>query len=259
MAVSIITLLTDFGLCDPYVGMMKGVILSINQDATIVDITHDVEPHDVREGAFLVSEHYRYFPGGTIHVAVVDPTVGSDRRPIIVIRDDHVFVGPDNGIFTGVVDGNAKIHVIGNRAFMGEQISTTFHGRDIFAPAAAHLAKQVLPSDFGPAILDPVRLEGLEPTVRENTLTGKIIRFDRFGNGITNIPGPLLVNFVGAGTYTVRVGGLTFSTLSRSFYEAESTCLVGSAGYIEFGYFKGSFRERSGAAKGDTVMVERTT
>jgi S-adenosylmethionine hydrolase len=128
----IITLLTDFGPKDPYVGIMKGVILTVNPGVTIVDITHDISPQNIEEAAFLIEEYHRFFPAGTIHLAVVDPTVGSSRKPIIVYKESGVFVGPDNGLFTLILD-NAEIHVIENPAFMLGAISSTFHGRDIFA------------------------------------------------------------------------------------------------------------------------------
>ena len=136
-----ITLLTDFGLQDPYAGIMKGVILSMNPDVTITDITHEVAPQDIREGAFLIEEYHRYFPLNTIHVAVVDPTVGGERRPIIMRKESHLFVGPDNGIFTLIMDDVPEVIAIENPDFTLKEISSTFHGRDIFAPAAAHLAR----------------------------------------------------------------------------------------------------------------------
>ena len=184
-----ITLLTDFGTKDPYVGIMKGVILSTNPDVRIVDITHEVDPQDVREGAFLVEEYYRYFEKGTIHVAVVDPTVGSDRKPIVFSKDGYFFIGPDNGLFTLLYDDNVRAYAIENRRYMLKEISATFHGRDIFAPAAAYLSSGVHLSMFGSVVQDPVRLPDLLPTVKENVLHGEVVRFDRFGNAITNILG----------------------------------------------------------------------
>ena len=158
-----ITLLTDFGTKDPYVGIMKGVILSTNPDVRIVDITHEVDPQDVREGAFLVEEYYRYFEKGTIHVAVVDPTVGSDRKPIVFSKDGYFFIGPDNGLFTLLYDDNVRAYAIENRRYMLKKISATFHGRDIFAPAAAYLSSGVQLSSLGSVVQDPVRLPGFAP------------------------------------------------------------------------------------------------
>jgi S-adenosylmethionine hydrolase len=239
-----ITLLTDFGLKDPYVAIMKGVILSTFPDVRIVDITHEVDPQDVREGAFIIEEYYRYFEKGTIHVAVVDPTVGSDRKPILFSKDKYFFVGPDNGLFTLVYDDNVQVYAIENRRYMGKEISPTFHGRDIFAPAAAYLASGVYLSMFGSVVREPVRLPGLYPVIEENVLKGEVVRFDRFGNAITNISGSTIQGFVQGMPFTITLHDKSFSTLNRSYYEDEITCLIGSSGYLEFGYFKGNLKEK---------------
>ena len=136
----IITLCTDFGNRDPYAGIMKGVILSVDPGARIVDITHEIEPQDVREAAFTVEDYWRYFPAGTVHVVVVDPTVGSSRRPIVVSCDGHFFVGPDNGVFSFAAGRASDIRLREDRDLMRGEISATFHGRDIFSPVAAHLS-----------------------------------------------------------------------------------------------------------------------
>lgn len=140
---------------------MKGIILSTFPDVRIVDITHEVDPQDVREGAFIIEEYYRYFEKGTIHVAVVDPTVGSDRKPIVFSKDGYLFVGPDNGLFTLVYDDNVQVYAIENRRYMGKEISPIFHGRDIFAPAASYLASGVQLSMLGSVVQEPVQLPGL--------------------------------------------------------------------------------------------------
>ena len=176
-----ITLLTDFGTADYFVGAMKGAILSINPQAVIVDITHEIPAQDVAAGAWQLLAAYYTFPEGTIHVAVVDPGVGSSRRPIVVVAGNHLFVGPDNGIFTYIYDRNADFQVIHitNEKYFRRPVSTTFHGRDIFAPVAAALSTGVDPSFLGPRISDPIRLlKSVEP---------QVIHIDRFGNLITNI------------------------------------------------------------------------
>jgi len=255
--VKAITLLTDFGLRDPYVGIMKGIIISINPEATVIDITHDVDPQDIREGAFFIEEYYRFFPKGTVHLAVVDPGVGSARRPVILVKDDCFFVGPDNGIFSLVMDEKPTVHALENQEYMRTEISSTFHGRDIFAPAAAHLSRGIAPATFGPPVTDPVRLEGLLPVMDgSSVLRGEVVRFDRFGNAITNIRIDILRDFTGDGPFAIRVCDMTFTALSRSYYESEFTCLTGSSGYLEFGCFKGSFSEAKGIAKGEPVLVE---
>jgi S-adenosyl-L-methionine hydrolase (adenosine-forming) len=248
-----ITLLTDFGLKDPYVGIMKGVILTIFPDVRIVDITHEVDPQDVREGAFVIEEYYRFFEKGTIHVAVVDPTVGSDRRPIGLCKDGYFFVGPDNGLFTLLYDDNAQVHTIENRRYMRKDISATFHGRDIFAPAAAYLASGVQLPMFGSVLQNPVRLSGMYPVVEQNILNGEIVRFDHFGNAITNITKAAIDDFVGVRPFMIKLQGMSFSTINHSYYEDEITCLIGSAGYLEFGCFKGSIKEKMNLRKGDPV------
>jgi S-adenosyl-L-methionine hydrolase (adenosine-forming) len=252
----IITLLTDFGLEDPYVGIMKGVILAIDPDVTIVDVTHGVGPQDVREAAFIIKEYYPYFKGGTVHVAIVDPTVGGERRPVIIRKDSHFFVGPDNGIFSHLLDGNAEIYEIKNRSLMLESVSATFHGRDVFAPAAAHLACGVQPSTFGPAIENPIYLADMFPDIINGVLTGEVARLDRFGNAITNIDFEVFKDFTGSSRFRIRIGDTTYTYLNQSYYEQDFTCLIGSSGYIEFGYYKGSFVSEKGIGKGEVVRVE---
>jgi S-adenosyl-L-methionine hydrolase (adenosine-forming) len=253
---NIITVLTDFGLKDPYVGIMKGVILSINPEATMVDVSHDVEPQDIKDGAFLVPEYYPFFPEGSIHLCVIDPTVGSSRKGLIVTKEGHIFVGPDNGLFTFLLDG-AEVHEISNQALMLPRISSTFHGRDIFAPAAAHLSRGTMPFRFGPAVTSPVRLSDLVPSLEGNTLTGEIIHIDRFGNLLSNIDHRLFMEFVGDRPFLIEVGRLSFSSLNKSYYEDRYTCLVGSSGYLEFGFFGGNLALQEGAGKDDPVRITR--
>jgi S-adenosylmethionine hydrolase len=254
--VSTISLLTDFGLKDPYVGIMKGVILGINPRSVLVDVTHEIEAQDVREGAFLVSEYYRFFPPGTVHLCVVDPTVGSSRKPLVVLREGYVFVGPDNGLFSFLLDGAAAFE-ISNRAFMLEPVSKTFHGRDVFAPVAANLSLGVPPEQFGPAIDRPVLLPGLVPVIENDAMSGEIIRFDRFGNAISNIPYGEFLNFVKGGSFGIGVRELFFEKVSTGYYEEETTCLFGSSGFLEFAVFKGNLRHDRGIEKGDRVMIKR--
>jgi hypothetical protein len=234
---------------------MKGVILSLNPDVRIVDITHGVDPQDVREGAFIIEESYRYFEKGTIHVAVVDPMVGSDRKPIVFEKDGHFFVGPDNGLFTLLYDDATRVFAIENKRYMRKEVSFTFHGRDIFAPAAAYLASGVQPSMFGSLVEEPVRLPGVYMIIEKNVLKGEVVRFDRFGNAITNISGAIIQDFADGRPFAITLHGKSFSTINRSYYEDEITCLIGSAGYLEFGYFNGSLREKMGLRKGTPVKI----
>ncbi|MBP1748186.1 MAG: hypothetical protein H6Q52_725 [Deltaproteobacteria bacterium] len=251
----VITLCTDFGNKDPYVGIMKGVILAGDPAAQIVDITHEVEPQDIREAAFTVHDYWRYFPSGTVHVVVVDPTVGSSRRPVVVSRDGHFFVGPDNGIFSFIAGRASDIRVIENRDYMREMVSPTFHGRDIFSPIAARLSCGLALSLLGTKITDPVMLDDIYPVITGNAMTGDIARFDHFGNAITNIDREQFQSFVQDRPYTITINGLSFTSLSQSYYEGEIICLTGSSGYIEFGVFQGNFRARTGAHKRDPVIM----
>jgi len=251
----IITLLTDFGMKDPYTGIMKGVILSINPDVTIVDITHEVDPQDIREGAFIVEEYYRYYPDDTIHLCVVDPTVGSDRRPIIVRKDSHLFVGPDNGIFTLLYKSGYEVYTIESPEFMRREISSTFHGRDIFAPAAAHLSTGFHPSAFGRMVHDAARFADIFPVIEGNRIAGEIVRFDRFGNAITNIHIDILERLFRGRSFTITIGGMSFTAIHKSYYENDYACLTGSSGYLEFGYYKGSFAREKGTKKGEPVFI----
>ena len=253
-----VTVLTDFGAKDPYVGVMKGVMLAINPRLSVIDITHEVEAQDVREACFLIGEYYPYFPEGTVHLCVVDPTVGSARKPLVVVKDGHSFVGPDNGLFSLLfAAGDASAHEIVDRRFMREPVSATFHGRDIFAPAAAHLSAGTDPSEFGPVVEEPVMLPALFPTMEGGVMEGEIVRFDRFGNGISNITFDAFEAFTGGIPFLVELCGLVFSSLSRSYYEDRHTCLVGSSGYLEFGLFKANLAEELSLRKGERVKVTR--
>jgi hypothetical protein len=256
--VSIITILTDFGLKDPYVGIMKGVMLTINPQARIVDITHEIEPQDVREASFLVAEYYGRFPEGTVHLCVVDPTVGSSRKPLVAAKDGYLFVGPDNGLFSLIVaEGRTRTYEIAVQDFSGAGVSGTFHGRDVFAPAAARLSAGARPTDLGPECSGAVALSGLFPRIKGDLMEGKIVRFDRFGNAISNIADDLFRDFTAGGPFTVTLGRLSFSALGRSYCESAHTCVVGSAGYLEFGRFMGSLAQEQGIRKGEKVEVRR--
>ena len=256
----VITLLTDFGTADYFVGAMKGAILSVNPRAKIVDITHEIPPQDVEAGAFTLLAAYDAFPAGTIHVAVVDPGVGSDRWPIIVVADNRCFVGPDNGIFTYIYDRESShqtFHISSDEYFR-PGLSTTFHGRDIFAPVAAALSNGVEPSAFGPRIDREVRLtEPLEPLVQKNgKVRGRIIQIDRFGNCVTNITRDY---FDGESQPSLLVNGKTIRKL-RKFYGEDGAAkglfvLWGSAGFLEISINGGSAAKLLRAKRGDAVVL----
>lgn len=252
---NIITLLTDFGIKDPYVGIIKGIILSINPHVRIVDMTHEVESQDIREAAFLLEDFYQYFPEGTVHLCIVDPTVGSERKPIVMSAYKHFFVGPDNGIFSLLFHNHYEVYSIENPDVMRKEISATFHGRDIFAPAAAYLSLGKSPTEFGSPVYNPVLLDNLFPKVEGNILYGEIVRFDRFGNAITNISHNVFKHFTGNKPFTISIGKMRFHSLRKSYFEDNIMCLVGSSGYLEFASYRGNFREEKNIWKGDRVTI----
>jgi len=254
----VITLLTDFGTADYFVGAVKGAILSVNPRAVIADITHEIPPQDIEAAAFTLLASYQTFPPGTIHVVVVDPGVGSTRRPIIVSAGKQLFVGPDNGIFTYIYDRHPThrtFHVTGEKYFR-QPASTTFHGRDIFAPVAAALSTGITPEKFGRLIKDEVRLETpLTPVVQKNgRVEGRIIHIDRFGNCITSLTPDLLGQ---DGVLLVKEKQINNF---REFYgEAGSAnevfAILGSAGFLEISVNGGSAAEVLRAKRGDVVSL----
>lgn len=189
---AVITLTTDFGLTDPFVGIMKGVILNLLPTARIIDITHAIEPQNIRQAALVLESAHSYFPKNTVHLVVVDPGVGSERRPIAVKTKSAVYVGPDNGVLTPVIDSASKVYELTKSDYFLKSPSFTFHGRDVFAPAVAWIAKGTPLSKMGQKVSDPHILEFPQPRVHENTITGEIVYIDGFGNCISNISGEFL-------------------------------------------------------------------
>lgn len=263
---SIITLITDFGLDDEYVGLMKGVMLSIDPAATIVDITHRIEPRDMVQAAYTLNASYRYFPDGSVHLIVVDPGVGGKRAIVAAKMRKHVFIAPDNGVLTLLFDGgevNECIRVDNPKYFL-KTVSQTFHGRDIFAPVAAHIARGVPLNHIGTpaASAGLVRLAGLE-TCRsaKGEITGKIVSIDHFGNLITNIPAHELEDFCDGKPGRkpqVRIGNHVISGLSNTYESVESLkplALIGSRGYLEIAVNAGSANKELNVQKGDGVTV----
>ncbi|CAI2717859.1 SAM hydrolase/SAM-dependent halogenase family protein [Nitrospina watsonii] len=188
----VITLTTDFGLNDPYVGIMKGVILNIAPDAQLVDLTHQIRPQNILQAALVVKTAHSYFPKGTVHVVVVDPGVGGVRRPIGIKNNGYWFVGPDNGVFTSVIDSQALCYELTAEKYFLKDVSTTFHGRDIFSPVAAWLAQGKTLRAFGHKIADPETLDWPLPKFDGKTISGEVIYVDHFGNLTTNIDAGLL-------------------------------------------------------------------
>lgn len=260
-AISVITLLTDFGDRDYFVASMKGVILGINPQARIVDLSHHVTPHQVEEAAYLLNASYRYFPDGTVHVAVVDPGVGSARRPLLVATSRHFFVAPDNGLLSYIYREETGIEVrqIENRQYRLDSVGATFDGRDLFAPAAAWLTKGQQTGSYGKLIQDYVKLPLAEPAWDGSVLKGTIVYVDRFGNLISNLT-PFHIKDVQGRTrqsdISVRIGGITITGLVRNYSQGDPAvprALINSNGQVEVFLKEASAAERLRLAQGARI------
>src|SRR5437762_12145704 len=255
----IITLLTDFGSQDYFAAAMKRVILSINPAAQIVDITHEIAPQDIHAAAFNLLATYKDFPANTIHVAVVDPGVGSIRQAVLIECAEQFFVGPDNGIFSWVCQREGNYHAIHltNEKFFRHPVRAAFHGRDIFAPVAAALSNGVAPEEFGPAIENLIHLESLKPKMlSDGAIEASIIYIDRFGNCITNLTREILGDDLSRAKLVV--GGREISSFRRYYREAEERevfCVIGSAGFLEVVAANRSAAAILDARCGQTVSV----
>jgi len=252
----IITLTTDFGHGDPYVAVMKGVIFGINPDVSIVDVCHTVKPQNIAQAAYILSTSSRYFPKGTIHVAVVDPGVGTQRQALLVVTKEAMFLGPDNGVLSYVMEEaqpDIEVFALTNQRFWLMPLSSTFHGRDIFAPAAAHLSLGTPPSEFGEAIQPLSLIPVSRPLMGEDgVLIGHVIHVDWFGNLITDIRQSDLPD----GRLFVEVGGHIIDDLSQTYEEGEELlAIMGSDNRLEVSVKKGSAAGFLRAGIGDEVKV----
>ena len=254
---SIIALLTDFGTRDYFVGAMKGAILSVNKSAQIVDITHEVAPQNIRSANFTLRACYKNFPAQTIFVAVVDPGVGSERRAILVEAGEYFFVAPDNGLLSFAFNEskNFRVFQLTNRTFFARDISSSFHGRDIFAPVAAHLSNGVEPEQLGAEITDFVCFEENNPRrISESEIDAEIIAIDRFGNLITNLKKEDLPE-----KFTLEIGAAHIETV-REFFAGgageEAFMIFGSAGFLEISVFQGSAEKLLQAGIGQQILVK---
>ena len=263
----IITLLTDFGTRDEYVGLMKGVILSINPSATIVDITHRIDSQDITQAAYAIRSAYRYFPSGSVHLVVVDPGVGTERSMLALEMENQYFVAPDNGVLTLLFNEEAVSALINltNSTYFLETVSRTFHGRDIFAPVGAHLTRGVTLHEMGDTISlsEVVRLENLNPCVSANgEIAGIIVAIDHFGNLITNIDFQLLApNHLPGSTRKVRIriGSHYINGIGETYENGAPNiplALIGSRGFLEIAVNRGRADVVLNARKGDAVQVE---
>jgi len=256
----VITLLTDFGLADHYVGAMKGTILSICPDAQLVDISHEIAPYAIAEAAYTLSQAWTCFPPGTVHLAVVDPGVGTARRPILVEAAGHHFVAPDNGVLTMVYDAvpdHEALEITASR-FFGRPVSRTFHGRDIFAPVAAHLANGLAPDEFGNRVGDPLRPGFSKPTsTGPKTWAATILKVDRFGNLITNLHSESWQRLA-AEPFEMRVGTCLVTRMASNYGEMEPGdpfVIMGSGGFLEVSLNQGSAANATGVRSGDRVEL----
>jgi S-adenosylmethionine hydrolase len=260
----IITLLTDFGWGDGHIGAMKGVILAINPDCCIVDLAHHCTPHDVLAAAFVLGQTYTFYPRGTIHLVVVDPGVGSSRKSLVLKTRDHLFVGPDNGCFTLVLkqEQGVQAYELVEKRFRLPCVSQTFHGRDIFAPAAAHLSLEIAPEEMGPTveIAELTTLAIPDPILDGEALFGEGIWVDSFGNLVTNISQKDLGKFALDGLIEIEIKGERISGLKSSYEEGtegEVIALWGSAGLLEISLKERNLLRERGWGRGEKVLVRR--
>jgi S-adenosyl-L-methionine hydrolase (adenosine-forming) len=262
LARPIITLTTDYGTNDHLVGVMKGVILSINPEVNIVDITHSVLAHDLLDGALAIGQAYKYFPAKTIHLVVVDPGVGTERRPILVAGDTHYFVAPDNGVLSSVYDQTEALYVwnVISEHYFRQPVSKTFHGRDIFAPVAAWMTKSWQSSAFGEQITDFTRFAMPKPKATGNTIKGIVLRVDQFGNLVTNFkPEDVPALTAADGKFTIHAGKATLTKLVPTFASGsngEAIGLIGSSGYLEICVNRASASRALGLGRGGEVTME---
>ncbi len=263
----IITLTTDFGTDSPYVAAMKGAILSINPAATLVDVTHSVPAQDIRAGAVALADAYRWFPRGTIHVAVIDPGVGTERKIACLVGNDHLFVGPDNGVLSVAAGGISATRAfeISQPRYRLADVSNTFHGRDIMAPAAAHLSLGVGPEKLGSPLGDWVRLDLPEPTLATDVVEGEVLLIDSFGNLITNVTADALTRAFGdthdvTKNFAVTCGSHRIQGLVGTYGEADAgaaVALIGSSGRLELAVVKGNAASVLGVGTSQRVSVSR--
>ncbi|MCS7186328.1 MAG: S-adenosyl-l-methionine hydroxide adenosyltransferase family protein [Armatimonadetes bacterium] len=262
---AVIALLTDFGTQDIYVGVMKGVIWSICPDAKIADLTHEIPPQDVTAGALALWGAFKFFPKGTVFCAVVDPGVGTSRRAIAIQTREHFFVGPDNGLLCWAISESEVVSCVEllNRDYFLPTISRTFHGRDIFAPVSAHIARGIPLEEFGPELRidELVKLPPLRAEINDQVIRAEVVIIDRFGNAITNLRAENFVKWekeLGQRGWVATIGDLTFNSLSSSYAEVpvgEPLLLFNSYGLLEVAVNRGNAAEQMRIRKGDILEI----
>lgn len=262
-AISVVTLLTDFGDRDYFVASMKGVILGINNQARLVDISHAIRPHAIQEAAYVLKSCYNYFPDGTVHVVVVDPGVGSSRRPLLVTTPRHFFVAPDNGVLSYILEDETHLEVrqIENKQYRLDAEGATFDGRDVFAPAAAWLTRGQVPGSYGRLIRDHKTIPSAKAQVRGGVLEGEVMYIDHFGNVISNIS-PLdlqsLRDISKREAVSIHIGGVRIEGLKINYADGPSNspgALINSNGYLEIFCKEGSAADHLGLGIGAAIQV----
>ena len=260
---SVITLTTDFGTRDHFAGSMKAVLLTINPSAVLVDISHEVASYSIIDAAFTIGHAYSFFPAGSVHLVVVDPGVGTDRRALLVQTAKYFFVGPDNGVFSFIYEREERLvvrHITAEHYFL-QPVSRTFHGRDVFSPIAAWVSKGIEPSNFGPQIGDYHRFAGLHPqAVSDFQSRGIILKADKFGNLITNFSPAEFPQFARqpAPSFRIDIGGKQITTMRNAFGEGEPGevfAILGSTGYLEVVCNRASAARLLNAAPGTEVVI----
>ena len=271
----VITLTTDFGLDDPFVGIMKGVILNIVPDAQIIDITHNIEPQNITQAALILNATYPWFPRKTVHVVVVDPGVGSVlkakgktkktagpiiRRAMVVQSKFQTFIGPDNGVLTLGIQPDSRVYEITNKKYFLKNVSNTFHGRDVFAPCAGWIASGIAHAKMGPRVLKPVRLDFPQPLLKETSLHGEIIHIDHFGNLTTNISAELIhETFPPSATINVQIGKHRIEGLVTGYYQMKDNqpgAIINSWNQLEIFYREDNARKKLKARVGQSVILK---
>lgn len=255
----IITLTTDFGLQDHYVSVMKAVMLDIIPDARFIDISHEIPPQDVMAGAWVVRNSAPFFPSGTVHLVVVDPGVGTARTPVAIQIEDQIFVGPDNGIFSLIGEEfGYKAVKLENNTFWRKNPSNTFHGRDIFAPVAAHIANGVSLDQLGDPLEKLVTYRWAIPISDKDGIQGWIVHIDRFGNLVSNIPSSLIEETIGDSRLKIYVGNTILDEIVPTFGavpDGEPAAYIGSSDKLEIAINKGNAKQMLGVEKGAQVSI----
>lgn len=255
----VVTLTTDFGLKDYFVSAMKAVILGISPDVRLVDISHEIPSQDIMAGSWILQNSAMLFPSGTVHTVVVDPGVGTSRNPIAIKVEDQFFVGPDNGIFSLLAkDKEFSAVRLTNKKYWKEPVSNTFHGRDIFAPVAAHLSRGVNLKELGEPIEDLITYRWTVPIADKDGLEGMVIHIDKFGNLITNLSSTLIEEVVGDKNVKIYVGNSILDEVVTTFgsvTEGEPAAYIGSSGMLEIGINKGNAEEMLSVQKGAQISL----